>query len=547
MTMHRQAHRLAAATVSLLLAADVVSPARAAPFIFALRRTEPVTTLDYLDAQFTETLLVEAQMMEGLVAFDPQNEHVILPLLAKSYRRIDLTTYVFRLRNDVYFHSHSHGREIAVKELVTPADVEFSLMRARRSLGAKQSKLGNIDSIMKVGDNLIKVKLKNQDDDFLSRLASAMGHITCKRYYESLGKDEKARKVAFGLSPVGTGPYYLARPLVDGRSILLVRFESYRDQDWVKSPAAIERVEYRYYDSAADILAGLKRGEIGGANLMLSTFGEGGFLNTKKPLELGGRYRLSPPFLSLLAINLTKADLKDRLIRELLNAAVDKSKIERICPQESPELPEGYRYYLEIAKLYQKRQTTVPTLLQSREAQERLRALQTRGPITLLVRAGEDATRDRIVASVAEDLRDRLRLDVRIVKTKRFSAELQAKKPSYDLVYVDWTPDTPSESEGLSILYPLFYSASRTNISRFQDSEVDDLFAQVEPVVDKGAAADLYTKIQNRLYENPPHIWLPSVRSNTLLFGRGYRSRVKPSSSLVYYASFLKHVERIRK
>jgi ABC-type transport system substrate-binding protein len=143
-------------------------------------------------------------------------------------------------------------------------------------------------------------------------------------------------------------------------------------------------------------------------------------------------------------------------------------------------------------------------------------------------------------------MKTQLRLDVRIVRTNQFPAELEASRPSYDLVYVDWTPDTPSEREGLSILYPLFYSQSRTNISHFSNPEVDKLFQQLQGVVDKGAAENLYSRIQARLLDNPPHIWLPSVRSNTLLYGRGYRSRIRPSS-LIYYSSFLEHVERLVK
>jgi ABC-type transport system substrate-binding protein len=547
MNMQLKYNSLAAATISLLLTLDTVSKAQAAPpFIFALRRTEPVTTLDYIDAQFTENLVVEAEIMEGLVGFDPQDEHLIVPRLAKSYHRIDLYTYVFRLRDDVYFHSHLHGQESLQAERVTPEDVVFSLLRAKSSPSAQQYKLDNVESIKTVGRDLVKIKLTRPDENFLSSLATAMGHVTCKGYYESLGSDDASRKAAFARAPVGTGPFYLARPLVDGRSIMLVRFDRYRDQDWIKSRAAIKRIEYRYYDSAADVLAGLERGDIGSASLMLSTFGEGGFLDPKKPPRFGGVYRLAPPFLSLLAINLTKPELADPLIRELLNVAVNRAKIEQICPQGPGDLPAGYRYYLEISKRYlQTKQASVLTLRQSRQVQERLRALQKR-PFILLVRAGEDVTREQIVKSVVDDLKTQLQLDVRIVRTNQFPAELEASKPSYDLVYVDWTPDTPSEREGLSILYPLFYSQSRTNISHFSNHEVDELFLQLQGVVDKGAAENLYSRIQARLLENPPHIWLPSVRSNTLLYGRGYRSRIRPSS-LVYYSSFLKHVERLVK
>jgi len=550
MNLQRQCRRcngLAATIISLLLALYGLSKAHGTSFIFALRSTEPVTTLDYLDAQFTEHLLVEAQIMEGLIGFDPQDDHVIVPRLAKSYHRIDLYTYVFRLRDGLYFHSHLHGQKEASGELVTPQDVAFSLNRARKSSAGQQYKLDNVDSILIVGRDLLKIKLKKPDEDFLSRLATAVGHVTCQKYYESLGQDDKSRRVAFAREPIGTGPFYLARSLVARRSIMLVRFDRYWDQEWVQSRTAIKRIEYRYYNSAAEIISGLERGEIGGAHLMLSTFGEGGFIDHKRPPRFGGVYRLAPPFLSLLAINLTKPELGNPLIRELLNAAVDRAKIEQICPQGPGDLPRGYRYYLEISNRYLlTKQSSIQRLLQSRQAQEHLRALKSRGPLLFLVRAGDDATRDRIVESIAGDLKQKLGLEVRIVKTEKFSANLAAPRPSYDLVYADWTPDTPGEREGLSILYPLFYSRSQTNISRFSDPEVDKMFAQVAGVIDKATAMTLYTKIQDRLFDNSPHIWLPSVRSNTLVYGKGYRTKVRPSS-LVYYSSFLKHVERIRK
>jgi peptide/nickel transport system substrate-binding protein len=535
---------LVAAAISLLLTFDALSKAEAAPFIFALRRAQPVMNLDYIDAQTTEQLLVESQIMEGLVGIDLQDEHLIVPRLAKSFHRIDLYTYVFRLHNDIYFHDHLHGKKEAMKELLTPEDVVYSLRRAQGSSGAQEYRLDNIGDIKTVGHDLLKIKLKKPDDDFLSHLATAMGHVTCKSYYESLGGDEASRKKAFARAPIGTGPFYLARPLLRNRSIILVRFGRYREREWVQSKRGIARVEYRYYDGVTDILAGLERGDVGGAHLRLSTFGEGGNLNPKKPHKFGAVYPLTPPFLSLLAINLTKPELANPLIRRLLNAAVDRAKIEDIGPQEKGYLPGGFRYYLEISKRYQTHRGSVLRLLQTPEAREQLRILRSRGPIELYTNARWDVARDRVVKSIAEDFRTQLGIEVR-VRSARLAVEFEAEKPSYDLVYVDWTPDILGEREGLSILYPLFSSGSRTNISHFHDPEVDRLFGQVEGVVDKVVAGNLYTKIQNRLFDNPPHIWLPSVYSNALVYGKGYRSKIRPS--LVYYSSFLRYVERIPK
>ncbi len=543
MTIQRRGRGWATTAVGLLLTFGALIEAQAEPFIFALRSRQPVTTLDYIDVQSTDQLLIEGQIMEGLVGFNPQNEHLIVPRLAKSFHRIDLYTYVFRLRNDIYFHDHFHGKEKASAEPVTPADVVHSLTRAKRSPGAQEYRFDNISDMRIVGSDLLKIKLKKPDDDFLARLATAMGYVTCESYYKSLGGNEVSRKEAFARAPIGTGPFYLANTLNKNQSIVLVRFGKYRDKEWVQSKRGITRVEYHYdYNSEMDILAGLEHGEIGGAHLRLATFGEGGNLDPNKPHRLGAVYPLTPPFLSLLAINLTKPELASPLIRRLLNAAVDRTKIEHIGLQEKSSLPDGYGYYLDISRRYQKHRDSVLGLLKAPQAREQLQILRSRGPIMLYTNARLDVARDRIIKSISEDFKAQLGLEV-LVKPARLAAEFEARKPSYDLVYVDWIPDIPDEREGLSALYPLFHSRSRTNISHFVDADIDKLFAQVEGVVDKVVVGALYTKIQNRLFDNPPHIWLPSVQSHALIYGKGYRSKIRPS--LIYYSSFLKDAERV--
>ena len=64
-------------------------------------------------------------------------------------------------------------------------------------------------------------------------------------------------------------------------------------------------------------------------------------------------------------------------------------------------------------------------------------------------------------------------------------------------------------------------------------------------MVDGETADRLYRDIEKRLLAGSPHIWLRSMRSEALVYARGYRARLA-SSPLIYYSSFLKGLERIQ-
>jgi peptide/nickel transport system substrate-binding protein len=549
MTMQKRSNGWALVGASVLVTLGMASSLMAEPpFVFALLGAQPMTSLDNLEAPSKTRLLVEAQIMEGLVRFNRSNDHLLEPRLAANYHRIDSRTYVFRMRKGVILHPHNHGaRHHEEAEQVTAEDVAFSLMRAKESPGAKEARLDNLETVQAVGPDLVKIKLAQPDDDLPYRLATAMGHITCRRYYEGLGRDEASRKAAFALAPIGTGPYRLARPLgAAGQGIVLERFEGYWDRDWVRSPEAIARVEFRYFGSPAAIVEGLKRGEVSMASLMLSVFGSGGLLGARKSdLKLGGIVRLQPPYLSILAINLSKPELADAPTRRLLNAAVHKTRIEEICPQAKGDLPGGYTSYLEIARRYLKAPDPLAAIRWRQETEDKLKQLKARGPLIILTGAGEDAVRDDILNSVARDLETELGLKVTFRRSDRLRAEIASPNRSYDLVYTNWTPDTPGERDGLSILRPLFSSASRDNFSHYSDSQVDQIFAQLQDIIDEPTAQRLYNKIVQLLLSNPPHIWLACARSEALFLGTPYRAKLKsPISIWVYYSGFLKDIAR---
>ncbi len=513
------------------------------PFVYALQRREEVTTLDYLDARTTARLAVVSQIMEGLMGFDTENDRDLVPRLAKSHQRADRRTYVFRLRDAVYFHPHSHGANIQESERVTAEDVVFSLQRAINSKSTSQHLFGKIESIKAISDDLVKIKLGEPDDYLLYGLATNLGFVTCKTYYESLGLDPASRKEEFSRNPIGTGPYRLVEELGEnGHPIVLRRSKTHRDRPWVASSTAVETIVFRYYENLNKIADGMRAGEIHMTGFLLSSLGAGtGFIDHERdPLPVNVK-ELTPPVLSILTINLEKLYLSDPLVRRLLNSAVDKETIKRInpiSPKQLEEFPQGYRYYLDITNRYLDREGSddIETMLRQPEVQQRLDELRQGGALTLLASEAEDPVRDMMLEIVRQGIQDKLGISVEIKNDFPIQGD-----PEYDLLYLEWTPDIPAERDSLAILYPLFHSNTHSNRSNYKNAEVDQLFAQIQGLIDEATKESLYGKIQSRLLEDSPHIWLPSVRSTSLVYQEDYELD-SGSAILIYYTSFLKNL-----
>lgn len=520
------------------------------PFVFALLGKGPISSISPLEAYTTQRLAIEAQILEGLVRFDLQNPEKPLPHLAAQYFVIDPTTYVFRLRPDAFFHPFP-GHP---KSLVNAEDVKLSLDLARTSSSPLAYLLADIKSIQTVGKDLVKIKLSQPNNSFLSILATSIGHVIPKKYFESLGKDDATRWAAFGRAPIGTGPYFLKGPLTaDAKTIVLERFTGYRDRGWASSPVAVSRAEIRLYDSPKAIVNGILDGDIAMTSLPLTEYADGVDFR-----QWDGTYTtLEPPFLILLAINTAKEPLRDPKVRQLLNAAVEKEKVARICPSDPDILPASFKPYMEILDASGKRDgkpqesRDLALLLTQPGMKEGKARLLASGPFVILAPDRPDHIVDEILASIAGDLRRNLGLKVRIVRSAAVNREVvMSLKP--DLTYAEWTPDTPWEEGDLAILEPLFRSTSQSNLALYADAKINELFENARRVNDRGSSEMLCHQIQVRLRKAAPLIWLPSVRHRTLLLAKDFQAAYwaetdgGSASSLIHFTSLLKDV-RIRR
>ena len=147
---------------------------------------------------------------EPLVRQDPMLRAT--PGLARGWRAMDPTTWVFTLRPNVFFHDGSP---------MTAEDVKFSIDRARNMPGARtlRAYLKDIEAVTVVDPMTIQVKTVGPSPALPDNLSLV---VVLPR---SIGKaDEDA--FSHGRIAIGTGPYKFGE-WVRGQRVVLVRNDKY--------------------------------------------------------------------------------------------------------------------------------------------------------------------------------------------------------------------------------------------------------------------------------------------------------------------------------
>lgn len=196
--------------------------------VFRYNESSGITSLDPAFARDQANIWVCNQLFNGLVQLD-ENLHV-QPCLAKKWSiSRDGLTYIFILRDDIYFHDNeafiaNKGRKVIA------ADIEYSL---KRILNPKTTSpgawvLSNVKisdgqaAITSLNDSTLEIRLSTPFPPFLSLLSMPYCSVVPKEVVEKYGTD-------FRKNPVGTGPFVF-KMWKEGVKLVLVKNNSYFEQ-----------------------------------------------------------------------------------------------------------------------------------------------------------------------------------------------------------------------------------------------------------------------------------------------------------------------------
>jgi len=403
-----------------------------------------------------------------------------IPSLAEKWEVIDEMHYTFYLKKGVYFHN---GEELKA------SDVKFSLSRAIDSkvTGHLFHKIQK-ESIKIINDYTIKFSLFTPSPTLPLVLCHTAAYIVSEKATEKKTKDRST----LTLHPVGTGPFKFESLTKD--EVSLSRFDNYHGalpyfkfMKFQINDSYHERID-RLQNGKADIICTVSLFE-------LEECKKSNNVNVQTIQSFGIEY---------LGFNVKMPPLDDVRVRHAIEKGIDIDLINQTTSggfyqTASSPVPCNIPYSISKKRQPQKRDVNVAKTL--------LLEAGYRDGLTLKFVIAQSYERMSIASKIKEQLsRIGINLEVQVLEWDDFLQHIDEGEAQMFLI--GGTPDLPDCD---SVLWDSFHSQSSYesgNYTGFADEEVDEFLNEASSTLDKKKREILYEKIQQKIMEITPAIFI---------------------------------------
>ena len=260
-------------------------------------------------------------------------ESVFKPGLATEWKQIAPQLMELKIRQGVKFHNG---------ETMTVEDVVFSLQRMFNPawtpyITRHNEYFENMYRVEKVDEETIRVYTKKPEPLFEVLLNCQQSMIIPKKYLMGLTGhpevDEASDYEAFGLKPVGTGPYKISE-FVPGDRIVYERFN-----DFWGEKAPLERVEYRRISEMAARMTALKNGEVD----LITNVPPDQIATIESDPQLKVEGAVTPLF-HVVFFNTQNPRMADKKLRRALGLAIDRETLNEALWLGKAVVPNTHTY-----------------------------------------------------------------------------------------------------------------------------------------------------------------------------------------------------------
>ena len=269
-----------------------------------------------------------------------KTEPVWLPGLAVSWEQITPRLLELKLRRGVKFHDGSD---------LTADDVVFSLQRMFDPafppyITRHNEYFENMYRVEKVDAETIRILTKKPEPLFETLLNVQQSMILPKAYVMGLTGhpevDENSDYEAFGLKPVGTGPYKIVE-FIPGERLVYERFD-----DFWGDAAPFQRITLRRIPELSARITALKNGEVDIiTNLPPDQLG---VVESDPNLKVVGAVT---PIFHVVFFNTNNPKVADKRLRQALSYAIDRETLNQALWLGRAVVPSTHTYP-QFGKLY---------------------------------------------------------------------------------------------------------------------------------------------------------------------------------------------------
>lgn len=422
-------------------------------------------------------------LFSGLTKHDENTK--ITPDLAKSWEiNDDGLTYIFDLRDDVYWHDG---------EKFTAADVKFTIESAKdKTLNSPA--IANYEMVKDVeiiNDYKVKITLDTPFPPFLDALSFG---VLPKHLLD--GKDINTD--IFNENPVGTGPY----KFVNWKKGENIEFKA--NENYYKDTPSIKKVFLKIVPDANVRLMQLKSGELDAALIDFS-----GVEMAKKDKNLKTLTFKSADYRALM-FNFNHEILKEKAVRQALNYYINKDEIVKTLLHTHGSVANNpIENFIKSDKTYEFNPKKGDEILAKAGWKKNKKSIYEKDGKTLsfdIYSFNTDPLRVAMAKIISSEL-NKYGAD-----TKAFAKPKTAFKISeVDSFLIGW--GSPFDADFHT--YRIFGSFADSdvnengwNYSHYRDAKVDEALKNARSTANLDERKAYYKEFLDSLYENPPYIFV---------------------------------------
>ncbi len=485
--------------------------------VFRYNEATGIASLDPAFAKNQSIIWAVHQLFNTLVETD-SNLNIVPSLAYRWDVSPDRLTYVFHLRNDVFFHDNEVFPQGKGRKM-TAFDIEYSYKRimdpATASSGAWifNTRVDSAEAFKALDDSTFQLKLASPFNPILGLLSMQYCSVVPKEVVEKYGKD-------FRSHPCGTGPFQF-KSWEEGQALIMLKNDRYFEKDIAgKTLPYLDAIKVTFYDSKATEFLLFQQGQLDFVNDIDASFKDE-VLTRRGELRKDwiGKIRLSKhPYLNTEYLGIL-VDPKSELVknsplgvqkvRAAINYGFDRRKMMMYLrnsigiPAESGFVPAGLPSHdSSVVKGYHFNPQLSRQLLREAGYPDG-KGLPTIKVLTIPIYAD-------LASFIAKELEDiGLKVQVEAVQ-KSFLLE-QTAKSTAPFFRGSWIADYPDAENYLSCFYSK--NPAPPNYTRYQNPQFDVLYEQSLIEQDYGKRLSLYQQMDQIIIRDAPIVplWYDEV------------------------------------